>query len=129
MGKIVKASGVKYDAGKNQLQLIPVEVLQDVGLIFTHGAQKYGEYNWLGGMRWSRFIGATLRHFFAWCRGEKKDKESGYHPLLHAIVSLMMLYVYEKHCIGIDDRMFVGKDWNSDDPTTASDANSGGNIK
>lgn len=122
MGKVIKAAGVKYDEGKNQMQLIPVEVLQDIGLVFTHGAKKYGEYNWLKGMKWSRFIGATLRHFFAWCRGAKKDKESGLHPLLHAIVSLMMLYIYEKHSIGIDDRTFVGKDWNSDDPTSATAA-------
>ena len=68
------------------------------------GAEKYGRDNWLNGLGWTCIVSAVLRHIFAWIGGERRDKESGYNPLAHAICGLMFLIVYEKNSLGTDDR-------------------------
>lgn len=95
--------GTKFDDGKTRLDLIPPEALFALGHILTFGANKYDDRNWEKGMKWSRVWGATLRHGFAWLRGEKKDPETGYSHLWHMLCCVMFLVVYEERKIGEND--------------------------
>lgn len=81
---------IKYDSGKPRLELIPPsywwlggdEASYEVAAWFYEdsefpevpdgggnplrvlefGSHKYGDYNWIKGMKWSRLYGAFLRH-------------------------------------------------------------------
>lgn len=103
--------GTKYDADKNRLDLIPVEVLEAVGKIYTMGAAKYNDENWRKGISYKRIYGALLRHLFAWWRGEELDKESGYSHLWHAlwgIIALVYYHLYPEKYKEFDNRVIVG---------------------
>ena len=95
---------LKSDQGKIPLELLPFESLNEVGKVLAFGAEKYGRYNWRTGMEWTRFIGAALRHIFAWMRGETNDPESGISHLAHAACGLLFLLAYELNNVGEDDR-------------------------
>jgi hypothetical protein len=95
---------VKFDTEKPQLQWLPYESLCEVAKVMEYGAGKYGNRNWQAGMKWSRMIGASLRHIFAWMNGEDKDSETGLSHLAHAATCLMFLLWYEKHHPQLDDR-------------------------
>lgn len=96
--------GVKFDAGKLRLDLVPVEGVRAVADILSVGAAKYGDRNWEQGMDWSRPYGACLRHLFAWWGGEKADPDSGRSHLWHAACNLFFLIAYEARGKGKDDR-------------------------
>ncbi len=95
---------VKHDVDKNRLELIPAAALCAVGEVFTFGAQKYGAENYRKGMKWSRLLGALLRHTFAWAGGEDFDKESGYRHLAHMGCCVLMLIDASINQLGEDDR-------------------------
>ncbi len=103
-GSRLIVGGIKFDSEKIRLDLIPSEMLEEVGKVLTFGAKKYGDNNWLEGMAWWRLYGATLRHLLAWWMGQKKDEESGLLHLAHAIACISFLLVYEEYNIGEDTR-------------------------
>jgi len=97
-------AGKKWDGGKPRFDLLPPDVIEDVVMIFTQGADKYGDRNWEKGMSYSRCYAAAHRHLSAFWQGEDFDPESGMHHISHAIVNLMFLRAYEMRESGIDDR-------------------------
>jgi hypothetical protein len=111
-----QVEGRKDDKGKNQLELMSVPALEELGRVLTFGAKKYDERNWEKGIKWSRIYGAILRHTFAWWRGEDKDPETGLHHLAHAMCEVMFALhfalvgpkdlVKEHHLEPLDDRPF-----------------------
>lgn len=109
--KVVLASteGIKFDQGKNRLDLLPFAALEKVGKIMTLGASKYTEDNWTKGMSWRRLSGAALRHLFSWIRGQSIDSESQESHLAHAACCILFLLTYEIHGLGTDDRWIPPK--------------------
>lgn len=99
------AVAIKHDGDKPRLDLLPPEALIEIAHVLTHGADKYGAYNWRKGMNWSRLFAAALRHMFAWQMGETHDSETQRSHLAHACCCLMFLMVYEKLSMGVDDRV------------------------
>lgn len=97
--------GVKHDAGKLRLDLLPTDALEAVARILTHGAAKYGDRNWEAGMSWRRLDAALERHLFAWRRGEERDAESGQPHLAHAACCVLLLLAYAERGVGLDDRV------------------------
>lgn len=85
------AEGTKFDHGKVRLELLSPWFLEEVGMVLTSGAFKYEEENWAKGIKNRRLVGATLRHIFAYMRGEVNDPEWGYHHLAHAVCCLMFI--------------------------------------
>lgn len=84
--------GMKFDKDKPRYDLIPIGVEEEVAKVFTFGAKKYADNNWLlveDGER--RYYAACRRHIEAWRRGERLDPETGYHHLAHAICCLAIL--------------------------------------
>lgn len=96
--------GVKADAGKAPIHLIPPGVLIEEARVMGFGETKYGSYNWLCGMAWSRLVGAAMRHLLAWHAGEDVDQETGLSHLAHGRCCLGMLMGYQAHGLGLDDR-------------------------
>lgn len=97
-------SGKKFDSGKHELHLNPPEFLEGAARAFGYGKGKYGEYNWMGGIKASRLYDACQRHLLAWFWGEETDPESGLSHLDHAAASLAMLMGTLKRREDLDDR-------------------------
>lgn len=95
---------VKYDGTKPRVDLIPPEVIFAMGEMFRHGAEKYSDRNWEKGMKWSRVFGSTMRHLWAWWKGEDIDPESKQPHLYSAACCVAMLVAYRERKIGTDDR-------------------------
>ena len=99
-----KDKGLKFDADKLRLDLLPTEALEELSKVYAFGAKKYAAHNWRKGMLWSRLFGACLRHLFAWWRGEDKDSESGLSHLIHASFCVLTLLDFERSHPEKDDR-------------------------
>src|SRR3990167_3189297 len=94
---------IKNDKGKPDFTLIPQEALLEIAKVFSHGAEKYGKYNYSLGTNYTRYIAAAQRHINQWLRGENKD-EIGTNHLANACASLMMVLDNIQTEKGTDDR-------------------------
>lgn len=99
-----KESGIKYDAGKPSIALIPKEILYGIASVLDFGAKKYTAHNWRGGMKWSRLISAAFRHLIAFNNGEDTDPESGLPHLDHLGCCIAFLRTYYENNKDLDDR-------------------------
>ena len=98
------AEGHKDDGAKPRYDLIPPEAIDGLARVLTFGAAKYAPRNWELGMEWGRVFAATMRHLWAWWRGEKCDPETGMSHLWHAQCCLAFLIAFEARQTGTDDR-------------------------
>jgi hypothetical protein len=87
--------GVKFDADKLRLDLLPPELEKAVSEILAFGAKKYEPFNWCKGLKYSRVYAAARRHLMQWWIGEDIDKESGLPHLWHCACNLAFLISYE----------------------------------
>lgn len=102
--------GMRHNAGKNQIELLPPEWVWGLGIVMTRGAIKYEIRNWERGMRWAILVGCALRHLFKFVCGERYDKETGCHHLFMVAWNACALATYDIRAIGEND--LVGKlDW------------------
>ncbi len=99
------SQGVKYDSGKLRFDLLAVKPLEQIVEIYTHGAVKYEDNNWRKGLSWGRVFAATMRHLWAWWRGQDRDEDSGLSPLAHAAWGCLTLMEYERTHPEMDDRV------------------------
>jgi hypothetical protein len=67
--------GTKYDDGKSPLAYIPPLAIVEVGFAYWAGAQKYGPFNYMKGLAFTRLAGGSLRHTFLFLAGEDYDVE------------------------------------------------------
>jgi hypothetical protein len=96
--------GVKYDAGKADLSLVPYIAIEEEARAFMLGERKYGRYNYTKGLQSHRLIAAALRHIMQYQNGETNDSESGASHLGHARACLAMLLHCEQLGTLIDTR-------------------------
>lgn len=95
---------VKFDTNKVPLELLPTPALEAIAEVLAAGKVKYSAWNWANGFMWTRLLGATFRHLFAWARGEDKDPETGLSHLAHAGCCILFLLTHERCKLGTDDR-------------------------
>ena len=97
---------LKFDKEKVRTDLVPAEIVWEVAEVFTFGAKKYADWNYLkgDGQQWWQQWGAALRHIWQWVMGEDNDPESGKSHLAHAICCLMMLRMLQKYKPHMDCR-------------------------
>lgn len=100
-----RLTAIKHDDEKVPLELIPPEALIEIAKVLGFGAKKYDAHNWRNGFKWSRLLGAALRHIVAYIGGENKDPESGLSHLAHAGCCIMFLITHEVKGLGEDDRI------------------------
>ena len=96
--------GRKNDTGKLRFDLLPVRPLEQITEIYTYGANKYDDNNWRSGIQWGRIFSASMRHMWAFWRGEDNDSESGLPHLAHAAFGCLTLLEYMETHRELDDR-------------------------
>lgn len=100
---------IKFDDGKIDWSLVPMESLEGMVKVLMFGAKKYSEWNWAegGGFKWSRVLSSTFRHLFAFMRGEDNDPESGLSHIYHAQCNMLFMahYIGNKNKFNKDDRV------------------------
>lgn len=100
----MKEQGLRYNDGKTRFDLLEPWAIEKLTEVFTMGAKKYADDNWLKGMPWSS-VGASLkRHLSEYEQGEDYDKESGLLHMQHVAWNAMALLSYYRHRPEYDDR-------------------------
>lgn len=97
--EISKKYAVKYDEGKRDWSLLPIESVEEIIKVLEFGQKKYAAWNWANGegFKYTRVFNSLVRHIFAWVRGEDNDPESGLSHLAHAGCNILFLLYYIKH--------------------------------
>lgn len=86
----------KADAGKPRPLLVPVSLVEAVTAIREYGCLKYTDpENWKQ-VSSERYKNAAYRHWLAYLKGEKTDKESGYPHLWHLACNIAFLIEMEE---------------------------------
>lgn len=96
--------GIKKDSGKPKIHLIPTEAIFDLASVLTWGETKYGTYNFMSGIEYTRLLDASMRHILSFTSGEDIDKESGHSHIAHAMANLSMLIWMTHNRSDMDDR-------------------------
>lgn len=99
-----KLEGKRFDQGKSPMSLLPFIALKEVGNVLLMGQEKYGSWNWVKGMKWSRIENSMQRHYEAYQSGEDLDKESGLFHTAHLACNALFLLTYQILGLGEDDR-------------------------
>jgi hypothetical protein len=107
---LADGGGLRKNAGKNRLDLLPIEWAWALGDVMTQGSIKYAARNWERGMAWSIMVGCTMRHLFKFMAGERYDKETGCHHLGMAAWNCLALMSYDLRGIGENDLASQGTD-------------------
>lgn len=102
-GKL-EEKGLKYDQGKPDLSILPIEALEAMAAAFTYGAKKYQRNNFKKGIEVNRTLAAALRHIYAKLNKQDFDIESGVDHLGHALAAIAMAIYTLKHKPELDDR-------------------------
>ena len=93
------------DTDKTALQyLLVFKGLDEVAKVGEFGAKKYGQFNYMAGSSYMRFLGSCTRHLTAFIRGEDLDSESGLNHLAHLVFDCLMLLEWVNRKVGTDDR-------------------------
>lgn len=95
-----ETGGLKHDSGKLRLDLIPPEVIEMLGEIYTYGANKYKDHNWTEGFEDGRLLAAARRHDLALAKGEVMDPESGLPHAAHAAWNYLTIETLRKRTAG-----------------------------
>lgn len=86
------STGIKLDADKPMMELIPPRAELALARVLTFGARKYAPDNWRQVPDLERrYLAAALRHINAHRAGELCDPESGELHLSHAFTCLAFL--------------------------------------
>jgi hypothetical protein len=103
-------SGAKKDEGKNRLDLVPFDAVEEIGKVLTFGSKKYEDRNWELGIGYGRVFGAAMRHLTTWFMSKvtgvsSTDPETGLSHLAHAGCCVLFLLSYElRSMTEFDDR-------------------------
>jgi len=97
-------NGLRFNAGKLRLDLIPPEAEEALAEVLTYGANKYADRNWEKGMKMLPITASLRRHLLKWLKGENKDDESGLSHLKHVLANAAFLVTMEERMPEMDDR-------------------------
>ena len=92
----IVTDGLKHDGGKPRLDLVPPELIEAVGTVMTHGAEKYGEASYRD-VEPKRYRAALMRHICKWLKDPHgKDEDSGLPHLWHIACNVAFLLELDK---------------------------------
>jgi len=117
-----RSTGGQKGAKPERLELIPQQALLELARVYGHGAQKYTDYNYIRGYKWSLSVAALQRHLAAWLLGENKDQESGLSHLAHVAWHAFTLMTYQRYKLGVDDRIGAWLEQGRPESTIFADA-------
>lgn len=87
-----------------RLHAIPVEALWELGKAYAYGEDKYADYNFRKGYKWSLSYDAMQRHQWLFWNRQDYDQESGIHHLAHSLWHNLTLLFFALTGRGTDDR-------------------------
>ena len=67
--------GLRYNKDKTRFDLLEPYAIQQLAKVFTKGAEKYEDNNWLKGMSWMSVVASLERHLNAFKQGIDYDKD------------------------------------------------------
>lgn len=108
--------GLRRNAGKLAVHLIPPVLIRAVASVLGIGAKKYAARNWELGMEYSVAYASLQRHALAFWSGEDVDPESGEHHMAHVATNAAFLLEYARRVQAgtlparLDDRPRDGAD-------------------
>lgn len=88
------SQATRYNQGKIDFTMLPIDALEIEAKVWMMGAEKYGRDNWYklwGDDTITVVMQSMLRHVFAIQRGELLDPESGIHHGAHIRANAAML--------------------------------------
>ena len=95
--------GLKHDGGKPRLDLVPPEIIEAVGTVMTHGAEKYGEASYKQ-VDPKRYRAALMRHICKWLKNPHGiDEDSRLPHLWHIACNVAFLCELDKPETDIED--------------------------
>jgi hypothetical protein len=104
--KLKTANGLRLNNGKLRYDLLEPYAIQELVKVFTKGAEKYSDFNWLdGGMDYSKMLASLKRHIAAFELGEDIDQETQCLHMAQAAWNALALVSYSKYCPENDDRI------------------------
>lgn len=98
-------AGDRFNEGKIRYDLLEPYAMEQLAKIFTFGAQKYADNNWLKGLPWLQTTASLKRHLAAFEKGEDYDKESGLLHMAHVAWNALAIVSYYKHRPEFDNRL------------------------
>lgn len=101
---MVDNQALRYNTGKIRYDLLEPYALEQLANVFTKGAEKYSDHNWLKGMDWSKMIASLKRHLASFEQGEDFDKETELLHIAHVAWNAMALTSYYKYAPQFDNR-------------------------
>lgn len=96
--------GIKNDDKKPKIHLITKDAIFDIADVLTWGGDKYGEYNFMKGIQYTRLANAAIRHILQFLNGEDLDSESNKNHIAHAGANIAMLLWMIRNRPDCDDR-------------------------
>lgn len=82
----------KADAGKLEIDLVPMQIVRDVAEVRMYGNEKYGDPDNWKTVELRRFINALLRHTLAFAEDNRSvDEESGIPHYKHIACNLAFI--------------------------------------
>lgn len=110
MDNVVKpeSKALRYNDNKLRYDLLEPHAIQELVKVFTEGAKKYEDNNWLnGGMEYSKMLASLKRHIAAFELGEDYDPETGCHHMAHAAWNALGIVSYAKYFPHNDNRVVL----------------------
>lgn len=106
--KKADGGGLRFNAGKNLMELVPPEWEWALADVTTQGSKKYEARNWERGMDWSNMVGCMKRHIAKFLAGERYDGPefnlekgtTGCHHLAMVAWNALALMSYDLRGIG-----------------------------
>lgn len=82
--------GLRFNEGKIRWDLVPWEIIEHVAAVYTYGALKYDDWNWINLDNVDDYLAAAMRHIVAWRRGSiLNHRERNLPHLAQAIWNLI----------------------------------------
>jgi uncharacterized HAD superfamily protein len=101
-----KKEALRYNAGKTRFDLLEPYAIEKLAEVFTKGAEKYADNNWIeNGMKWSKMVASLKRHLSEFEKGVDYDSETNCLHAAHIAWNAMALVSYYKYHPESDDRM------------------------
>lgn len=110
--KLMEKEGIKDDAGKPRMDLIPAEVMLELGKLYAIGTEKYDDNNWRKGMKYGKLIAALERHLAKWKLGEEFDPDGQHHldSVIWNAIALRYYQMYPERYNQNDDRYIAERE-------------------
>lgn len=96
--------GLRFNNGKNRVDLVPPGPIMEIAKVFTKGSEKYADRNWEKGMSWMTVMASLERHMLKFKAGEDFDDETGLPHMAHIATNAIFLLEYMNTHPEHDDR-------------------------